>query len=65
MEPAFVKIGNLYINLHTLVWAQMDFHNDVDVLILILSTGGELRLRGQEAHEMRRILDQLRPSQMM
>jgi len=66
MKPIFVRIGDRYINVNAILWAQVDLVSNPHGIALFFNAedGGTIHLQGQEADQMRGTLDQFRPSNL-
>jgi len=66
MHPVFVRIGDRFFSLNAIVWAQIEEYAGHQSLVLVYraqpdSKHESLRVGGQTAQEMIRILAQLTP----
>ena len=61
MNPAFVRIGNRFFNLHAILWAEIEDNPKRMKLVYHMVSGStsiDISLHEEEAEEMIRILDE-------
>jgi hypothetical protein len=68
MKPIFVRIGQRFFNLHAILWAQIEEYAGAQSLVVVYraqqdSRHESLRLGGETAQQMIRILEQFNHAQ--
>jgi hypothetical protein len=66
MQPVFVRIGDRFFNLNTILWAQIEEYAGIQSLVLVYraqpdSKHESFRVGGKTAQQMISILEQFTP----